>query len=217
MSIVSCSKKGLKNTTTPAGNKNIYGRVVEEGTDLPLAGAEFITSTCAKNDIVFGCVQWDKTSTFTGSDGKFSVRRDNFRNYLLQKQGYWDYVNRPDYPSYSIVVGYTKYQSAHVIYYGSAGQTDSLLIKLFPITNISVRVRNTGVPTDAILKCSAYVFATQGNNIILRAGIDSSFQYPVFGNSENKIFIYRDSLSDSVSMQTRFIAKNEILNLDISY
>jgi hypothetical protein len=215
MSIVSCSKKGSGDNPLSAASKIIYGRVIEEGTDLPLAGAEFITSTCAKNDIVFGCVQWDETSTFTGSDGK--LRWGNSRNYLLHKQGYWNYVNRPDYPSYSIVVGYTKYQPAHVIYYSSAGQTDSLLIKLFPITNISVRVRNTGVPTAAILKCSANVFATQGNNIILRAGIDSSFQYPVFGNSENKIFIYRDSLSDSASMQTRFIAKNEILNLDISY
>lgn len=212
--IVYCTKKGSGNT--PSQNNNqFYVRVVEEGTDLPLNGAELINSYCAKYDNQFGCVQWDLTSTFTGSDGKLSGLG---RNCLLQKQGYWKYVDRPDYPNYSIVVGYTKYQPAHVIYYIFAGKTDSVLIKLFPITNISVRVRNTGVPTTAKLLCSAYVFGTRGSIITLRAGIDSSFQYPVFGNSENKIFIYRDSpLSDSVSMQTRFIAKNEILSLDISY
>jgi hypothetical protein len=207
-----CSKKGSENTP-PQNNKPVFGRVVEEGTDLPLAGAELINSYCGKYDNQFGCVLWDLTSTFTGSDGKLSGLG---RNCLLQKQGYWKYVNRPDYPNY-LFIGSTKYQPAHVIYYGSAGQTDSFLIKLFPITNISVRVRNTGVPTTANLLCNAYVFGAYGSGVILRAGIDSSFQYPVFGNSENKIWIFRDLLRDSVNTQTRFIAKNEIVNLDISY
>jgi hypothetical protein len=211
--IVYCTKKS-SGSIPPQNNKPVYGRVVEEGTDLPLDGAELINSNCVNNDIQFGCVQWSESSAFTGSDGKLSAMG---RNCLLQKPGYWKYVDRPDYPNYSIVVGYTKYQPAHVIYYSSAGKTDSFLIKLFPITNISVRVRNTGVPTTANLQCSAYLFGTRGNIISLRAGIDSSFQYPVFGNTGNKIFIYRDSQSDSVSMQTRFIAKNEIVNLDISY
>lgn len=214
VSIVSCSKKGIADSPS-AASKKFYARVVEEGTDLPLVGAELINSSCGEYDNVFGCVKWDETSTFTGSDGKLSSLG---RNYLLQKQGYWKYVNRPDYPNYFMFAGYTKYQPAHVIYYNSAGQTDSVLIKLFPITNILVRVRNTGTLTNAALQCRASLYGTIGHTIPLRAGIDSSFQYPLFGNTENKFFIYRDSpLSDSVSMQTRFIAKNEILNLDISY
>lgn len=208
--LAACSKKS--GSSPPPENPTIYGRAVEVGTDQPLAGAEFITSTCGRYDNVFGCVQWDEISTFTGSDGKFSVSRDRFRNHQLRKNGYWEYVNEPDVSAlYGI-----NYRPAPVTYYinSSSGQTDSILIKLFPITGITVRVRNTG----ALLQCRAYLYGTKAENISLRPGIDSSFQYPVFGNTENKNFIYRGyPLSDTVGVQIRYIAKGEILNLDISY
>lgn len=212
--VVACSKKS-GNSPLPE-DPTIYGRAVEVGTDQPLAGAEFITSTCGRYDNVFGCVQWDETSTFTGADGKFTVNRDRFRNHQLHKNGYWEYVNEPDVSAlYGI-----NHRPAPVTAYinSSSGHYDSILIKLFPITNITVRVRNTGVSTGALLQCRAYLYGTKADDISLRAGIDSSFQYPVFGNTENKIFIYRGyPLSDTAGMQTRYITKGEMLSLDISY
>lgn len=85
MLIVSCSKKDSDDNVSV--NNIIYGRVVELGTDQPLSGAELITSTCARTDNVFGCVEWAKTSDFTGPNGTFLVRRDRFRNHLNQVTG----------------------------------------------------------------------------------------------------------------------------------
>lgn len=212
--IVCCSKEG-----SGSDLNTIYGRVVEMGTDQPLSGAVFITSICTQHDDVFGCVRWNEAGSYTSTDGKFYVSRTHFRNHRLEKNGYWSYINEPDrHGSW----GYYRnnHQPAPIIAYISprTNQLDSMLIKLFPVNTITVRVRNTGALTNAILVCRAYLYGPYGKNISLRAGIDSSFQYPVFGNAENKIFILRDfPLSDSVSTQTRYIAKNEILNLDISY
>jgi hypothetical protein len=214
--ISSCSKKD-EGMNPPSENPTIYGRAVEAGTDQPLAGAEFITSICGRYDNVFGCVQWNESSTFTGSDGKFTVSRDSFRNHQLLKTGYWSYVNEPDV---SALGGYINHRPAPVTAYinSLSGHYDSVVIKLFPITNITVRVRNTGTSTGALLQCRAHLYGTKADNISLRADIDSSFQYPVFGNTENKIFIYRGfPLSDTTGMQIRYIAKGEILSLDISY
>lgn len=210
-----CSKKTGTDSVTP--NPLIFGRVLEAGTDRPLAGAEFITSTCVRSDNVFGCVQWNEVSTFTGTDGKFSVGRTQFRNHLLRKNGYWTYINEPDA---SVRGGYVNYQPAPVNHFinSSTGQTDSILVKLLPVTIITIRARNTGPFTGAVLQCRALLFGTRGNNISLRPGIDSSFSYPVFGNADNKIFVYRGfPFSDTAGMQIRYIANGEALNLDITY
>ncbi|MEO6613589.1 MAG: hypothetical protein ABIT05_12430 [Chitinophagaceae bacterium] len=212
--LVSCSKKDVHSVTQ---NLMIYGRVVEAGTDQPLNGAEFITSTCGRTDNVFGCLRWDEVSSFTGVEGKFSASREQFRNRQLRKNGYWDYIDEPDV---NALGGYVNSRPAPVTYYTniSSGQLDSILVKLFPVTTITMHVRNTGASTGATLQCKAYQYGTKGDNISLRPGIDSSFQYPVFGNAGNRIFIFRDyPFNDTVGIQVRYITKGEVLGLDISY
>ena len=212
MEFVSCSKIEVKQPTV---NKTIYGRVVEFGTDQPIQGAEFITSTCARNDPVFGCMEWNNKSTFTDQSGKFIVY--GFRNHRLKKTGYWTYLDTPDVNALCMC---PTYLPTPIDYYinSSTGQWDSLLIKLFPVVNITVRVRNTGTQTAASLYCQAITSGRNGDVIYLRSGIDSSFQYPVFGNAQNKIFIKRDyPLGDTVNSQIHYIDKGALLSLDINY
>ena len=211
---ISCFKN-FPDNNTPKPKKLLSGRVIEEGSNSPIIGAKVSAGVCTQFDF-FGCARWDDTVVYSDSFGKFRFYKDVSRNISIEFSGYWSHIDEPDVTS---VFGSLNYQPAHVDYYtDQTGSLDSFLIHLFPVKNITVNVKNTGVGSSSSLRCKALFFGTNASKINLRSGIDTSFQYPVFGNTENKVFVVRDSpLNDTVYAQTRYINKTESLILDIIY
>lgn len=210
--VTGCSKK---NSTPNTANLYIAGRVLEHGSNLPLGSAETAQRVCTRYDFG-GCGQWDVSVAFSDQSGKFSFLRSKFRNHQVRKSGYWDFIDEPD--ACSPFGLFTCFRPADVTYYISAGQTDSVLIKLFPVTMISVRILNNGPAAEGELNCRAIRFGTRGIPVQLRAGLDSTFQFPVFGNTDNHLSVNRKApYNDTVAVQTRFIAKTDVLNLDFFY
>ena len=214
--ILSCSKtKEGKDKELPA--KDISGRVIEIGTNNPISGADVITSSCGRYDNVFGCISWNETHTSTGIDGKFIAPKD-YRNHRIEKAGYWTYSDEPDFSCWSsnCIPRHTP-----IDYFTSSnGTLDSMLIKLFPVTTINLHVVNSGSVSSASLVCQTPIsnFYRSGNEVSLRSSIDTSFQYAVFGNAENRIFIKRSyPLNDTVGLQKRFITKGETMRLEFFY
>ncbi len=209
---ISCSKK---EALVPAVSKTFPIRVLEVGSDIPLPGAVSINSICLETGY-YGCFRWKEDSFIADFQGKVIVVRENFRNHLIKKPGYWRYVNEPDASS----IWYINYQPSPKVFYISNGQIDSMLIKLFPVTQITVRVKNTNASATGYFQGNALfeTNVTKGEKISLRASIDTTFQYRAFGNASNKMFILRGSpFNDTVSIHTRNIAKGESLNLDFNY
>ena len=214
--LVSCSKgKEGKDKELPA--KDILGRVIEIGSNNPISGADVITSSCGRYDNVFGCTSWNETHTPTGIDGKFIAPKD-YRNHRIEKAGYWTYTDEPGFSCWlsNCIPQYTPMN----FFISSNGTLDSMLIKLFPVTTISAHVVNSGSSSSASLVCQTPISNSyrSGNEVSLRSGIDTSFQYPVFDNAENRIFIKRSyPLNDTVSMSKKFITKGELVSINLSY
>lgn len=207
-----CSKKN-----NDPGNQIQYipARVLEHGSNIPLQGAEAIQEECKRYDFG-GCSQWVISSVFADAAGKFNFVEGKFRNHQVKHNNYWSFIDEPDRCNPFGLI--TCYQPADVTYFVSAGKLDSILIKLFPITLINVHVRNSGPATEAVLNSRASIFGTRGTPVQLRAGLDSSFQLPVFGNTQNHLSVFRKgSFNDTVAIQSRYIAKTDVLSLDFFY
>lgn len=217
--ILSCSKEKIN--ASPQERKGITIKVVEFGTEAPLVNAEYITSTCANYDFEFGCTSWNEASSFTNTDGQLTARTEDFRNHRIEKTGYWPYIDEPDLNNaWVLVLGYQNYYPAPVAYVGSNSNTNSLLVKLFPVTTITVNIKNVNVPSGGIFTCQTFFNgqSAQSREAVLLPGINTSFQYDVFGAAFNKMFIVRNyPLSDTVAIKAISIAKNEVLSLDFEY
>ena len=207
-----CSKKN-----SDPGNQTQYipARVLEHGSNIPLQGAEAIQAECTRYDFG-GCAQWVTSSVFADPVGKLNFVQGKFRNHQVKKNNYWTFIDEPDKCSPIGLI--TCYQQADVTYFTSAGKLDSLVIRLFPVTFINAHVKNNGPATEAVLYSRASLYGTRGTPVQLRAGIDSIFQLPVFGNTHNHLSVFRKgSFSDTVAVQSRFIAKTDVLNIDFFY
>ena len=212
---VSCVKRDIsENVNRP--DPNTYGRVVEVGSEVAIGSADVITLSCAKYDNEFGCTNWNRLRTLTDANGKFAV--NNFRNHIIQKDGYWPYVEEPDVNCWGFFTDCGN-KPTPISYYSSRGQLDSMLIKLFPVTSVTVHIKSSD-SLGASLECQVLFdgFRRSGTSIFLRPGIDSSFQYPVFGNATNKIFVRRYyPAADTVGSQVRYVPKGEPSSLEIAY
>jgi len=218
--IFSCSKD--RNNTNPSQSP-VSVKVVEFGSGLPIAGADFSYGFCARS-ADFGCAEYKNGSAITNTDGLITVPREaighySFSSYTFRKNGYWinaegGFLFLPygsDFPPPDLING--------------SNSADGWQVKLFPIVNIQIHAKNTTNTlgdTTFFLKCQGQCCSgpsqRDGNLISLTGGgQDTTFNYPAFGNTENHFFIINRDDTDTLFSHSQFIAKGDNINLEISY
>ena len=204
----------------------IKGRVVEFGTELPISNATFLHQFCVKDDF-FGCAEYRTVTSTADANGLLTIPSEYlsgsfyYSSNEFSKSGYWS--NSKSFQS--IITSYG-YDLPKIIFYtNNTNNNDSFHVKLFPLVNISVHIKNTGpVQMAGSLECQG-IFSSNENprssySTFLRAGIDTVFSYPVFGNVQNRIYVKKtqsSGMTDTLFTNTRLIAKGDNISLDIIY
>ena len=216
--ITSCYKNG---TTRHINPSLITGKVIEFGTALPIAGVDFSYDLCVRPGIL-GCDDYTSGAGVTNVDGLITIPQesisstDAFDDYSFSKNGYWRNGKAP------LFSGFDYGADIPPINHFS----DSFEVRLFPVVNIHVHAKNTAItPADTAFylecqgQCCPGFMARDGNEIFLRRGIDTTFNYPVFGNVENLLYVLKISsvAVDTVFAHSQFIAKGDNVNLEVLY
>lgn len=215
--VTSCSKS--KDTLKPSGL--ITGRVVEYGSGLPIAEVQFSYNLCVRPAFL-GCDDYNSGKGITNPDGLITIPQESisgtgsFDNYTFGKDGYWRNGKTPlfspfDYGADIPAISYFR---------------DTFKVQLFPVVNVSVQAKNTAInPADTIFylqcqaRCCPGFVGRDGNLVSLRSGIDTTFDYPVFGNVENYLYVVKSTsaATDTVFAHSQFIARANSINLEVLY
>jgi hypothetical protein len=204
----------------------LNGRVIEYGSGLPIAGASFSYSFCTRVAST-GCAETESQTIVTDADGSLTVPAQSISSLLLfssdyfafRKEGYWE----------NAIGGFVQYGSdfPYPIYFlNNAGGADSFHVELFPIVTIRIHAKNISPATPETsfyLGCQAQYLQNyaprEGYGPDLRQGMDTTFEQAVFGNVENRFYVNRiiGNTTDTVFTYSQFIAKGDILNLEVLY
>ena len=213
--ITGCYKKENKHDPNPW---LVSVRVVEFGSGLPIAGVDFSYQFCA-HVADFGCAEYRDGSAVTNTDGLITIPPEAighypFSSYTFAKNEYWvnadgDFLFLPygsDWPPIDYANG--RWQ-----------------VKLFPKVNISIHAKNiivTPLETTFYLQCQGQCCpgfsGRDGNPVSLGRGTDTTFDYPVFGNVENDLYVVKsNSATDTVFAHSQFIAKGDSVSIEVLY
>lgn len=221
---ISCKKE----VYTPLSNYNdrVFIRLAEVGSGKVISNAKYRakTNVCTNYDFEFGCTQWEEETVYSNTKGELIVNRVNFKNYRIEKDGYWSNTD----PSHIYDVLFNPYYNNNpaptINLPGIPGSPDTTLIKLFPVSIINIKIKNTGSSNGGYFDCNTFFNGqtAYGEPIMLHPGIDTNFQYRVFGNATNKMFIVRgyvpgSAAGDTISIQEKNIGKDEALSLEFLY
>lgn len=191
---------------SPSATKNIKARILEYGTDLPIAGATVRLITCSMQQQYESCSGTDSVFT-TNANGECIISGNFLRKINVYKDGYWAFHDRDamftDLPALSEIFPANIPISRNAAEYANDPTTiscDSLVIKLVPQTFITIHIRDSsGSRSVSPNFYKPYLqilgnFYSQGNAqkyrreedyISIVPIKDTTFQFPVFGNSEN--------------------------------
>lgn len=209
--LCSCSKKGPDHSIPP-DPLYITGRVIEYGSGLPIADVQFHYSVCGSASC--------SGIGMTNADGLITIPESSITgSYSFSKDGYWinakqdfDFMGEGLPPISFFTNGSNKY--------------DSFQVRLFPEVKIRIHAKDsspTPGDTGLLFQCQAKVLASalprSGFPILLARGIDTTFDYLGFGNTENYLSMAKinGAATDTVFSHTQFIAKGDSLNLEIVY
>jgi hypothetical protein len=209
------------------GFKEIKARILEFGSDQPLAGATlrilaYLTPSSYKTT---------ELNLTTDANGECKFDAYKIIPDSLAKANYWglDFVNNP-FPVVVFPPGPFYYNTNGII-------CDSFVIKLFPQTDITIHIKDSSKRTVYNYYNDNYVsfyangiFNLSGHNqtvytrntILMYAGIDTTFQYHVFGNTDNVLEV--DAFDENTENTTIlydqpaiFISKGSNTILNITY
>jgi len=185
-------KKHDQVQSTSRQNHFIKVKVVEFGTDQPLS------------DVSISMRSPEYLNQSTDANGFCSFNADSFSALNVYKPAYWNF-KQSQYPLAPLTVYPTSsnfdYFSYPPLHYFSC---DSFEIKLFPEIFVTLHIKDTSSPVNDTCSVNfnhngeftqaGIVYTNWANrniSVFLRPGIDTTFQYPVFGNAINKFSIIR--------------------------
>ncbi|QNA46431.1 hypothetical protein [Lacibacter sediminis] len=218
VSITGClTKKDLE----PQQKSTIYGQLLSYSNNAPIDNATVVSSKCVQPDYLFGCNGWDDITVRTSTDGSFSIPKGYESKISAYKPGYWDFRIWSN-DSYG--------QPGEVQYVSNTGGLDKIVIKLFERVRINVHIKNTSAIADSV----TVAFFAEGvhsnkfkaNPVLLRKGIDTTFNYDAFGNINNRIKIvsgYADyyfgynAVDSALYSKDVFISSGNNISLDINF
>jgi hypothetical protein len=211
----------------PPRGKTIKARVVEIGTNLPIAGATLTVCTtplaltatnqnqCAGNYVTLT----------TNSNGECFFEADEYRYDGVLKDGFWGHT--------APLCNNTYFGDDTSAFYSSQGihTADSFIIKVTPITLITIHIKNSIASLETIVGfyrsalwggyngCGYW----PGGPVFLRPNIDTTiFNYPVFGNADNLFLVSGDewapfSSGGAFYNDKVFISNSSNIILEITY
>jgi hypothetical protein len=139
--------------------------------------------------------------------------------YAFRKEGYWENAKGESLP-YGSDFPYP------IFFPNNSGGDDSFHVELFPIVTIRIHAKNISPATPETsfyLGCQAQFMQNytprEGNSIFLGRGTDTIFDYPVFGNVENRFNVNKiiGNTTDTVFTHSQFIARGDNLHLEALY
>jgi hypothetical protein len=196
----------------------VKGKVLEYGSDLPLAGAS--VSICTNDSSSVSC--GDQLSLFTDNNGECSFDTKNWSRAAASKEGYW-LVN-----DQCLVTNYK----------------DSFVIRLIPTTLITVHLKELpsikgqghmamfyrsgiwGKISDSNIipfnQCGEWISVPQGV-VYLHENIDTTFQLIAYGNAFNVLKVTDlseeewEHTGNEYYFEYMYIPNRSNYNLDITY
>lgn len=181
VSITGC----LKKDPGPQPKPPIDGKVLSFTDNAPVSGATVVTSKCVEPDYVFsGCFRWQDNTINTSSDGSFIVKRGYENKMYVYKTGFWP-CNFTD----------SEGNAGEVQYFSGTAGLEKIVVKLIEKVKVTVHVKNT----SAIADSGFLYFVTEAihpkkfsaHAVLLRKGIDTTFDYNAFGQIDNRVKVVR--------------------------
>ena len=237
---LSCKRENPVNNTSnyypppslppPSSAHEIKARVIEYGTDRPISGVS----------ISLWLIPGGYLNTTTDANGECFFDGKEFASFQLTAANHWYYYGQN--PSASIV--FYPGNMSFDYYSGGAISCDSFLVKLFPITYITVHIKDSlllplldlsdhlifAVNASFNLNSTNYTVYSGGSSnqdgeiVRLRRGIDTTFQYPVFGNTNNLFSVGEDEAANGwagfgnfIHQETKYIQNNSNNLLRITF
>lgn len=187
--ITSCVK--TKENLDPQKKPYIDGQLFSYSNNVPIAGAAVGSSKCTQPDFSMGgCLGWDDKTVVTSADGGFSIQR-GYESYLsIYKAGYWDY---------GIWSGSSYGRPGEIQFLNNSAGLEKVIIKLFEKVKVNVHLKNTS-PIAHSLDLAFFAEGVHQNKfsaypVLLRKGIDTTFEYVAFGDISNRMKVVRGSAS----------------------
>jgi hypothetical protein len=125
----------------------LNGRVVEYGSGLPIAGANFSYSFCTRAAVDFGCAETESETIVTDADGSLPIPAQSITSllfpldyYAFRKEGYWENAKGESLP-YGSDFPYP------IFFPNNSGGDDSFHVELFPIVTIRIHAKNISPDT----------------------------------------------------------------------
>lgn len=193
--LFSCNKN---KTPTSSERHIIKAKIVEYGTDNPIAGAAISVWTNPGG----------KINTITDKNGECALEGDEIAFRSFSKEGYWDYnFSEKQFSPLILFPGNSNINTRT----GSVYDCESFVLKLIPKSYITLHIKDSLV-LSTCLDCNVFVnvnakFTQNGNSytvydttdinkikgsVFLRRKIDTTFQIAIFGNTVNTFNIAED-------------------------
>jgi hypothetical protein len=204
-------------------NKTIRGIVLEYGSDIPIAGANLeIHAFSDSNSMNF----YDRHLT-SDSLGKIQFDAHEFQPVSISQTGYWDnqWIQYPGFAS-EFFPGNTTFDDIGIT-------CDSFVLRLVPMATITVHLRDSSKSIDFDKLAEGNVFVSFNfsgiqpytyqsglSTINIYKGIDTTFKFSAFGNSENKLLVASYSefdLEDTIKQRDIYIAKGSNPSVNITF
>ncbi len=200
------SSKAMVQVTVILLPHNIKAKITEYGTGIPLADATVdVLSVLLPYSILPGT----KILTPTDLNGEcsFPGYKVTFREF--SKPGYWNttmYLGTGGYQFSPILLFPTPTSYNFISYTSGSHLCDSFVVKMFPIKYIKIRVIDSlglntclddcyvmfgvnGLFSEHGIRNAVYPNFYGNGQVLLRPAIDTTFQYPVFGNTDNQFMV----------------------------
>ena len=204
-------------------NKTIRGTILEWGSDKPIAGAMLtLHSFNEDNNQGFSFLHLESDSL-----GNLQFDAHEFQPDSLVRTGYWNNYSA-QYPGPA-----AEYFPLNTVFDDLGNSSDSFVLRLVPITNITIHLRDSSksIDYDKLAKENIGVYFYLGglqtftqnnglNSIYLYKGIDTTFKWRAFGNSENEIGVASFSEYDAVDTiinHVFYIPKNSDTAVSLTY
>jgi hypothetical protein len=163
----------------------------------------------------------------TDQDGicSFVTTTNQFSSISVVRSGFWNLEPQSDYGAPLIFFPNT----THYTPGNDVSTADSFVVKLFPIWNITIHLKdtsgshlNTSFQNSGLFNLNGSAYKRAGNWFQLYPHIDTTFQLPVFGNTDNEFRVYTCYDDDcflwvELLTQVQFITNGNNLAMNIFY